>query len=309
VLPRHGWKTYCVPVDPHQLVLPGLASVPEERYGTDVLGEWFGFPTTGPLAIMTRDHMHPPFVDSADIWATGARWYEGAIKHVEQAGDMLHLRPDDLVLDVGCGIGGPARTLVDRYDVEVIALTNVPAQLDAIAELNRPKAKWKRKITPVLHDANTPFPIESVDCVWSMNMLYWLENHHFFVSEARRVLSSGGKLLVDDWMFTDRAEAEAADIMRYHFQSGNLARTREFLQLLHSVGFEVLDIIDCGVVARTHLATHFRRTFDRDFRPRIEEFPEWGAELARDFAEAIEATIELYRNEQMTYWQIAACAA
>jgi cyclopropane fatty-acyl-phospholipid synthase-like methyltransferase len=292
-----------------QLRIPDTGSVADDRYGSDPFGRRLSLESAGPLALLTGDQLHPPLVDSEEIWTDGSRWHEGARRHVRQAAELCALEQGLRVLDVGAGLGGPARLLVDEYGVEVVALNVVQTQHENLVRLNEAKDTWKRRIRPVLADASERLPVDEVDVVWSMNMLYHLDDHRSFLAEARRVLPPGGRIMVDDWMLTDRAGDEAGKTMERHFAAVNVAVVRELVRGLAGSGFAIADVLDCGVVARTHLARHFRETFDRDLRPLFaEEDPQWGEQLASEFVEGIEETIELYRREELTYLQIAAVA-
>jgi cyclopropane fatty-acyl-phospholipid synthase-like methyltransferase len=142
-----------------------------------------------------------------------------------------------------------------------------------------------------------------------MSMLYHLRDHDRFLREARGVLPAGGTLMIDDWMYTDRATDETDRTLGYHFYAQNVARVRDLVRSLAASSFAIRDVIDCGRVARTHFARHFRETFDRDLRPRFTEAsPEGGAQTADEFVEAMEATIRLYRDEELTYLQFVATA-
>lgn len=292
-----------------QLRIPDTGSVAEDRYGSDPFGRKLSLESAGALAPVTGDQLHPPLVDCEEIWTDGSRWQEGARLHVRQAAELCALREGLRVLDVGAGLGGPARLLVDDYGVDVVALNVVPTQHENLVRLNEAKDAWKRRIRPVLADANERLPVDEVDVVWSMNMLYHLEDHRSFLAEARRVLPAGGRIMVDDWMLTDRAGDETRRTMAHHHSAVNVAVVRELVRGLAESGFAIADMIDCGIVARTHLARHFRETFDRDLRHRFAEVdPEHGEQTANDFVESIEETIELYRREELTYLQIAAVA-
>lgn len=294
---------------PQQLAFSNFGSIPEERYGTDHFGANLGFDSAGPLALLTRDQLHPLLVDDAAIWSDGRRWYEGAVAHTVQAAQLCELQQGQLVLDVGCGLGGPARTLVDRYDVNVVGMNKVFSQQQALRNACGDDGRWATQIHPLLADADHGWPVRQVDVVWSMNMLYHLEDHRHFLREARRVLPVGGVLMVDDWMYTDRTTAATEKAMAFHFSSSNLAQVRGLIRGLSRNGFQVTDMIDCGIVARTTMRDHFRSTFDRDFRDEFARVdPTWGPQLAKDFVEAIEATLDMYVAEELTYIQVVARA-
>ena len=292
-----------------QLRLPGFRAPISYHYDTDARSAGYAVEAVGPLAVMTRDQLHPPLVDDEEVWSNGENWYRGAVRFVEEAAEACQLPRHALVLDVGAGVGGPARTLVDNYGASVIAVNVSTEQLDASNRINAHRAAWRRSICPLLSDASDGLPVrdDSVDCSWSMNMLYHLPDHRARFAEMCRVLRRGGCLMVDDWMLTPRATEATVAELKFHFYSEHFARTDTVVADISSTGATLELVEDLGIVCRTHLRTHFEREFERLFRPIIEaKNGEWGRKLCDDYVAAMLLVIRLYEEERLTYWRLVA---
>ena len=101
---------------------------------------------------------------------------------------------DSNVLDIGAGIGGPARLLASRYGARVTAL-------DATARFCRANAALcaatglADRVQVVHGDALAlPFAKDSFDVVWSQALLQNVADKPRLLGEAWRVLRPGGRL-------------------------------------------------------------------------------------------------------------------
>ena len=98
------------------------------------------------------------------------------------------------VLDVGCGVGGPARTLAAEYDCEVVGI-------DVVEEYCRAATLFTDLVGLTddvsFHHGNAldlPFEAESFDTVWFEHTLMNIEAKAVAFDEARRVLRPSGRL-------------------------------------------------------------------------------------------------------------------
>lgn len=294
-----------------QLIFDGIGSVPSDRYGVeDSFGRLLGLESAGPLAIMTKDQLHPPFVDDATIWADGSRWHEGAQAHVTRAAEHCDIAKGDCLLDIGAGLGGPARQIATHYGATVIAVNKVGSQASTASGISDPQGKTEGgSVRYVIADADRAFPFASasVDVAWSMNMLYHLTNHSTLIAEAARVVKPGGRIMIDDWMYTPRSNASTVQSMKFHFGSCNLTSIEAILETLFKNHFSVSWLIDLGYIARSHMTNLFSAVMTGYFRPKMSQLdPSWGTKLADDFHAAIEETVKLYNEETLTYVQLVA---
>lgn len=280
---------------------------PKAHYNFDPVGQKLQLAGAGVLAYMTSDQLHPPMIDDESMWRDGRRWYEGAVTHTLRAAEYCGLKSGATVLDVGCGVGGPARLLVDYFDANVFCTSISSAQLRTCRQINSSSKNWRTHIKTKVHDCQRPLPINDVDCVWSMNMLYHVREKDHFLANAVRALRSGGKLMLDDWMLTPRGTDDDRKMLEKHFISPHFATREELIKQVHRAGLRIERVLELGHVGRTHLATHFESQFDIHFRPRIvASNPRYGTAMVKHFREAILRTIEMYSSERLTYCVIIA---
>lgn len=61
------------------------------------------------------DQLHPPMVYDEEIWRKSRNWRVGAQQCTRRLAEKVGINSLDRVLDIGCGIGGPARMLAREY--------------------------------------------------------------------------------------------------------------------------------------------------------------------------------------------------
>jgi ubiquinone/menaquinone biosynthesis C-methylase UbiE len=105
---------------------------------------------------------------------------------------LAGLRQGMQVLDLGCGIGGPARTLAAEFGCEVTGLDLVDEYCRA-ARMLTAQVGLSHKVTFRNGDAtNMPFDDGSFDVIWLQHMLMNIEDKSRLFEEAGRVIGSQG---------------------------------------------------------------------------------------------------------------------
>lgn len=277
---------------------------------SDPVGARLGYEGAGIMAYQTLDQMHPPMVDSEELWSDADRWPVAAREHTRAAARALCLRPGERVLDIGCGIGGPARLLVDEFGVTVQGIGNAQHMLDTANRINARNESWSEAITVCFQDCQEPYDLGEFDAAWCMNMIYRVPDKAALIANAAAALRPGGRIMVEDWMLTPTATAADRSAMDAHHFAGAIAGVSELEALFEEAGFSVIGREDFGAVGRTHMRRHFEPQFNAKVRPRLEaDFPgrpQNGAEMADQWVAGIEATIAMYVSGRMTYRRIVA---
>jgi SAM-dependent methyltransferase len=183
----------------------------------------------------------PDKVTAADLYTRGLDCQNlGGYPNVELIAEAVARveapGPDDQVLDVGCGIGGPSRFIADRFGCRVMGVDLVRERTDAarsIAEMTGLADRVEYRAA----DA-TALPLEdaSFTQLWMMDTSIHVRDKARLFMEIARVLRPGGLLVVHDQMGPlPRAMLPAK--RRAPFIAPSLAR---FMRLVEDAGFRLV---------------------------------------------------------------------
>lgn len=149
------------------------------------------------------------------------------------------------ILDIGCGLGGPAFVLVKKYGANVVGI-DIEAELIERAQRRAMELGLEAQTDfQVTEPGPLTFPIESFDVVFSIGAFTQIENKREMYLECRRVLKPGGVLTCYDWM---KSEGEYSEDMLYFFKMEGLTYAmvtpKRQATLLNEAGFTDVEIMD-----------------------------------------------------------------
>ena len=116
---------------------------------------------------------------------------------MEVAG-LMPARPSDHVLDVGSGIGGPARYVARRFGCRVTGIDLTPEFCGVARDLTRLVGLADRVDFECGNALAMPFADESFDGAYSMNVSMNIADKARLYREIRRVLKSGAWLALSE---------------------------------------------------------------------------------------------------------------
>lgn len=131
--------------------------------------------------------------------------------HPEGCGSRLLDRLSDLgifrfyerVLDLGPGLGGPARWLARRRGCRVVSVSDEVHPLRAAAWLNR-RAHLEAQVVVARTRTNAlPFPAGTFTHAWSVERLHRHADKGAVLREVFRAVRPGGQVAIQDWMVCD----------------------------------------------------------------------------------------------------------
>lgn len=124
--------------------------------------------------------------------------HSGGLAGTKELASLVGLTEGIKVLDIGCGIGGPARTLAAEYGCDVTGI-DLTEEFCLAAEMLTGRLGMDDKVRFHCGSAlELPFDDESFDLVWMQNASMNIPDKEKLYSEVQRVLRPKGKLATQD---------------------------------------------------------------------------------------------------------------
>src|SRR5215813_755873 len=166
--------------------------------GQDVSGHYSrGVLRERLVAALTDDGIDPRR-PSIDALAPYDQFHGRGLEATVEMADALAVSPADHILDVGSGIGGPARYFADRFGCCVTGIDLTAEFCELARELTRVTG-LDSKVTIVDGDALAmPFATAGFDGAYSMNVSMNIADKAALYGEIQRVLKPGGWLMLSE---------------------------------------------------------------------------------------------------------------
>ncbi|KAJ5894714.1 hypothetical protein N7495_006405 [Penicillium taxi] len=179
-------------------------------------------------------------------FAYGEPFLQAIARHEHYLAFQTGITSKMKVLDVGCGVGGPGRAIVNLTDAHVTGLNNNDYQIER-AKSYAEKQGLSHKMDFVKGDfMQMKFPENSFDAVYAIEATVHAPDLAGVYSEIFRVLKPGGKFGVYEWLMTDEYDNDDAEHRRIRLgiEQGNgisnMVKISDGLAALHQAGFDVL---------------------------------------------------------------------
>ncbi|KAM7201938.1 sterol 24-C-methyltransferase erg-4 [Naviculisporaceae sp. PSN 640] len=179
-------------------------------------------------------------------FSPGEPFLQAIARHEHYLAMNIGITPGMKVLDVGCGIGGPAREIAKFTDAHITGLNNNDYQIERATHY-AVREGLSGQLKFVKGDfMQMSFPDNTFDAVYAIEATVHAPKLEGVYSEIFRVLKPGGVFGVYEWLMTDdydKTNIEHRDI-RLAIEVGNgisnMVTISEGLGAMKNVGFELL---------------------------------------------------------------------
>lgn len=213
--------------------------------GTNSIIEHYG---TSDLVAQVEDALRQAgWGDGPIAWDALApldQFHVGGIAATTALAARLGIEPGSSLLDIGCGLGGPARHLASVHGCAVTGIDLSRPFVD-LATMLTGRARLSHRVRHVAGDAlHLPFEPGRFDLAWTQHVAMNIADRHGLYSGIYNVLRPGGRLAIYDVVAGDGGEVQfpvpwARDPADSFLISADVTRTA-----LEASGFAIQDWAD-----------------------------------------------------------------
>lgn len=137
--------------------------------------------------------------------ATLDQFHTRGLAATAELGKAAGITADMSILDVGAGVGGPARFLAEMYGCQVVGVDLSESFVDAARYLTRCTGQGEKVSFQAANALKLPFSEGQFDIVLLQHVAMNIFDRARLYHEIRRVLKSGGRLAISDVVATSDA--------------------------------------------------------------------------------------------------------
>ena len=201
------------------------------------------------------------------------------------------------ILDIGCGIGGPALEMARTYGAHVTGIDLERPLIDRAISAAQGAGFSEQTDFQTVEVGPLPFKDETFDVVMTSGALTQTKDKAAVFHDCRRVLVPGGIMSCYDWTRTDK---EYSDDMHYWFKMEGLTFALETLenygQILADCGFVDVSIEDASDWYRKRAREEYE-IIKGDLYPRMVELI--GSDDSEHFVENWRALVIVCESGEM----------
>jgi SAM-dependent methyltransferase len=201
-----------------------------------------------------------------DTLAPYDQFHGRGLEATQEIAAMLKVAPTDHLLDVGSGIGGPARYMAHRFGCRVTGIDLTAEYCEVARHLTRLLA-MESQVEFELGDALAmPFADARFDGAYSMNVSMNIADKAALYGEVRRVLKPGSWLMLSELAKGPGAPLDYPTPWAATASTSFLATPEETRNGLEAAGFEIVQFRETTEAVKAYGARS-RAMVDRGEKP------------------------------------------
>ncbi|KAL1952955.1 hypothetical protein VTO42DRAFT_3822 [Malbranchea cinnamomea] len=180
----------------------------------------------------------------------GEPFRQAIARHEHYLAHAIGLKEEQLVLDVGCGVGGPAREICKFAGVNIIGLNNNDYQIER-AQRYAEREGLAHKLRFTKGDfMQMSFDHNTFDAVYAIEATVHAPSLEGVYRQIFNVLKPGGVFGVYEWVMTDKYDNDNPlhREIRLGIEQGdgisNMVRASDAVEAMKAAGFELLRVED-----------------------------------------------------------------
>jgi ubiquinone/menaquinone biosynthesis C-methylase UbiE len=162
------------------------------------------------------------------------------VEATEELANLLSISAQDHILDIGSGIGGPARYLAHRFGCRITGIDLTPEFCEVARLLTRAVGLDDRVAFQKGNALRMPFADQSFDGAYSMNVSMNIADKPALYREIYRVLRGGAWLVLSEIARGPGAEPDYPTPWAKTRETSFLATPAQTRQALEASGFEII---------------------------------------------------------------------
>jgi ubiquinone/menaquinone biosynthesis C-methylase UbiE len=196
--------------------------------------EYYDGPADEIYRLLWRDNVH------MGTWEPGVETLQEAMELTNRRmARLARIEEHCRVLDVGCGYGETAFHLAREHGCEVVGINISAKELD-LARERTPASGVADRVSFRFGDFHElPFPDAGFDVVWSQEAFLHGADKGRILSECRRVLRPGGRLVISDLLLGADVPEEERQRIQARVKSPQMWDADAYRSGLEDSGFEV----------------------------------------------------------------------
>lgn len=248
---------------------------------TDIAAHYGRGDLMGRLRAALLDDGIDPDHPTIEALAPYDHFHGRGLEATEELADGLAIGLDDHILDIGSGIGGPARYIAERFGARITGIDLTAEFCDVARQLTEALGLADRVDFKQGDALAMPFADAGFDGAYSMNVSMNIADKAAFYAEIHRVLRPGGWLALSELAQGPGGAPAYPTPWAQHAESSFLATPQQTREGLEAAGFSVMSLRETTEQALAYSARS-RAMVERGEKPPHRAVPLIHGELARD---------------------------